>query len=502
MLPASFGVRARTASLNSLEQRMKSSPGVSSFSLCEEDIRRLHLISGGIGPGTRLAKEDESFLFSKNREITGRIAQRRSCSSKVCADGSAGQAEQGDIELSMLIEAKKAIREMIAESVLRIVMLKAYDASRGDMVRYKEAVQEGLLEIEKNLIDGFDSKVGCRFSSYVYAFIKHKMERAHIDTGSTVRIPVNTVEKKAKIQAFERRYCTINGLMPDEDEISKGTGIMIETIRRVHSLVREAYGRGSDEEPDLISSLPDTHVPAPDVALELIESGRPMTHLISRLPEREQRVISMRFGFDGQDDLTLQQVGDILGLSRERVRQIETNALTRLRRLIQIEDQRRSRAMAQREEKKGLVPLHPQEKDPAESAETISDSSLKFGHMKTRREKKPRIYERIAESYSAGEPLRDIAQKEGLEYIAVLRLCKEIREENRSMRRAKTRGLVFEAFGEDGADIFDSIEGKVQISDTYLRYVHLGFERVFGILGFMGKNDILVLDGKGWLYFP
>lgn len=462
-------------------------------------MHRLLKINEGAIPGKRIDLEDENFLFTKNRQIRERIA----------ALGGQSQnkpiQEAGDrvaVELEALREARKAIREIITESVRRAVMIKAYDVSKGDPSRYSEALQNGLLELERNMIDHFDPRLGCRFSSYVIRYIPHKMARAQRDNHSTIRIPVYTAEKRSAIERFESRFYAINGRTPEAEEISDATGISGKSIRRIKSIIYESYGCGTDEAHDTISYLPDKHTPPPDAALELIESGRPVAELISRLSERQRRIISMRFGFDSRGGLTLQQVADRLGLSRERIRQIEVKALSKLRLYIEIESRRGVHlTMHARPDNQSSIP-HPQDIKSARCAAAVPEAPSNISYKKTQREKRPGIYERIERSYSEGEPLRGIADREGLEYAALLKICKKVRDDLRRKRRDRARLIVAEALGEDGIGIFDSIDGKVPISDVYIDRIELGFKRVSAIIGFMARNDIVVLDGMGHLYFP
>jgi RNA polymerase primary sigma factor len=230
-------------------------------------------------------------------------------------------------------EGDEAARDQLARANLRLVVKIAHSfAGRG--VSFEDLIEEGNLGLLR-AVEGFDSTMNTRFSTYASPWICQSMARALERTARTIRLPNHVARLLRDWQRARAALQQELGRSPVEEEVSAALGFSkrkLNLIRKAHRVLRLA-GRGSpaDEEQSLEKILVNHNVARPENHLLSQEACGQAVHLLDRLQDREATVLRLRYGLSGEEPKTLAGVGDLLGLTRERIRQIETEALRKLR---------------------------------------------------------------------------------------------------------------------------------------------------------------------------
>ena len=236
-----------------------------------------------------------------------------------------------------VVEGDSGARTQMIESNLRLVVRigKRY-MHRG--LPFSDIVEEGNLGLIK-AVEKFNYALGYRFSTYASWWIRQYIERAIINQGSLIRLPVHVVERLNRYLGEVERMVQELGREPRVDEITQRMRIAEEDVTGLKQLIRTTYSLDSpiNERTDtyLRDVIQDPQTLSPASTAEGIRRREKIMQWLRDLPEREQTVITLRFGLDGGHAHTLEEIGQELGLTRERVRQIETEALGKLRETIQ-----------------------------------------------------------------------------------------------------------------------------------------------------------------------
>ena len=236
-----------------------------------------------------------------------------------------------EVELAKRIErGDREAKERMINSNLRLVVsiAKRY---RGHDLPLLDLIQEGILGLVR-AVEKFDWRRGYKFSTYATWWIRQAVQRAVANKSRTIRVPVHVVDLERKIRRAEDRLATSLGRPPEDEEIARELGLPLAQIRRVREAVRTVTSLdqpvGEDEGVPMYELIPGREVESfEDVEIAL--DARALRAAVARLPERERRVIELRYGLDGAP-LSLAEVGRQLGIGPERVREIETKALERL----------------------------------------------------------------------------------------------------------------------------------------------------------------------------
>ena len=298
-----------------------------------EDPVRMYLKEIGKVP---LLSADEEIELAQNME-DGAVATEKINVLKGRLDG-ASEEEKAEIKeeiktLQRDVDKGADAKKRLAEANLRLVVsiAKRY-VGRG--MPFLDLIQEGNLGLIK-AVEKFDYKKGYKFSTYATWWIRQAITRAIADQARTIRIPVHMVETINKLIRVSRQLLQELGREPSPEEIAKEMNMPVERVREILKISQEPVSLetpiGEEEDSHLGDFIKDDNVPVPADAAAFTLLKEQLEEVLGTLTEREQKVLTLRFGLEDGRARTLEEVGKEFNVTRERIRQIEAKALRKLR---------------------------------------------------------------------------------------------------------------------------------------------------------------------------
>lgn len=231
-------------------------------------------------------------------------------------------------------EAARAKREMIEANLRLVIKFAKKSSNRGLGLDFSDLVQDGNIGLMK-AVDKFDYRLGNKFSTYATNWIQQGISRSIADQARTIRIPVHMIDNIHKIQRASRQFMHKYGRQPTAEELSK---IIYLPVDKIHKAMKSNLKPisleapvGTEDDSSRIEIIADETAKNPFTSAAQKNLRTIMTQILHELESKEETVLRLRFGMSNNKTNTLEEVGDLIGVTRERIRQIEQKALNKLK---------------------------------------------------------------------------------------------------------------------------------------------------------------------------